>query len=231
MRGKTAPSPRSGVGGVGGLRFELTGGALCLDLINTVSKRPSPEPVDELASWRDLIAWAEQAGIINRRQARRLIGELDRAPRRGAALLETARELREALFVIFSTVAGGRGPAPGAALRNLNAFFPEALGSLRLAPSGGGYGWVLEGRGSDPARLLDPVVLSACELLVSGPLDRLRRCEAEPCDWIFLDTSRNGSRRWCDMAVCGNREKAKRHYARTRGGRQGNKSGGGAVQA
>src|SRR5207302_22567 len=68
-------------------------------------------------------------------------------------------------------------------------------------------------------RMLWPVIRSAADLLVSGEAQRVRRCASETCDWLFLDTSRNHSRRWCDMSGCGNRAKARRHYARAKAGR------------
>src|ERR671930_579256 len=71
-----------------------------------------------------------------------------------------------------------------------------------------GFAWVADD-------VLAPVVWSAAELLTSGPLERVRECPGDDtCGWLFLDTSRNGSRRWCDMRTCGNRAKARRYYRR-----------------
>lgn len=205
--------------------FELSGGATCLDLANTVDKRPTPEAVDRLTGYGDLVSWARQAGLVDRRNEARLLRRAGERPRQGARALRRARELREALFALFLAAAEGR-EAPEEALRVLNTFARQAMAGRRLVPEDGGYAW----RREDPREALDamlhPVVESACELMVSGDLGRVRRCEAPDCQWLFLDTSRNRSRRWCDMAVCGNRAKARRHYARSRGSGGRNKKGG-----
>ena len=207
-----------------GFQFDLTGGAHCLDLANTVDSRPSPEPVEHLKSPGDLLSWAEQAGLVDGRQARRLRKNAESRPRKAAALLSRARKLREALFALFSAAAGG-DPPPRAALALLNSMMPAAMGDLGITPSGSGYQWSWNSGGERLDGLLYPVIDSACELLASADLDRVRRCESERCDWLFIDTSRNRSRRWCDMSVCGNRAKARRHYARSKKSRERNKSG------
>ncbi len=84
-----------------------------------------------------------------------------------------------------------------------------------LEQDGEGWGWVDAG---EPAldQMLGPVARSAVELLTSGRRARVRECEgANGCGWLFIDTSKNGRRRWCDMKVCGNRAKARRHRQRT----------------
>ena len=219
----------SGRPGTGGHRFEVTGGALCLDLANTVDSRTTDTPKERLGTFADLAAWGEQARAIDGAEGRRLVAAARRHPAAAAAVLRRARTLREALFAIFSAVAGGG--APGTAdLETLNDELKRALGHARLVPEQGrkparsgaargmnaAYRWGWSGEGDDLDRMLWPAARSAAELLTGDRLARVRECGAGNCAWLFLDTSRNRSRRWCDMKVCGNREKAHRHYRRIR---------------
>jgi predicted RNA-binding Zn ribbon-like protein len=196
-----------------GFIFEISAGSLCLDLANTVDKRPTERPTERLERYADLVSWAEQAEVLTRRAGRQMLRAAAARPRRARAALSRARSLREALFGIFSAAANGR-PAPDEALAMLNAALPDALAGLRVVPSENGFewGWSVAERGLD--RILPPVLDSAAELLTSPDLARVRECGADTCAWLFLDKSRNRSRRWCDMTVCGNRAKARRHYQR-----------------
>ncbi len=217
-----------GAAGTPAHRFELTGGALCLDFANTVDRRLTPAPEDHVRGWDDLVAWAEQSALLSKGEAGRLRGRDRPGPAEGARLLEKARTLREALFAIFSAVAAGRA-APGEALSALNTALPEALARLSLAPAGRAYSWRWVEKGSAAGRILPPVIDSAAELLTSPALTRVRECQSDTCAWLFLDTSRNRTRRWCDMTVCGNRAKARRHYQRARNDRPRNRRPGQAV--
>ena len=196
-----------------GFLFELTGGALCLDLANTLDNRPTPRPKELLASYADLVSWAEQAGAVSRGEAAQLRRRATRRRREALAALRRALSLRETLFAVFSAAATGRA-VPDDALSQLNRPLSEALSRQRVLPSARGYGWgwVEDERALD--RMLWPVLRSAADLLTSGDLERVRECASQSCAWLFLDRSRNGSRRWCDMSVCGNRAKARRHYQR-----------------
>ena len=200
-----------------GYVFELTGGALCLDLANTLDNRSAATPWELLASFEDLVAWGVQAGAVPNATARALLRQARAHPRAAARALERARQVREALFAVFSAVAHGRVP-PVAAMARLNAALPRAFGSRSLDQATGSPAWAWVEHGpSDLDRVLWPAVVSAAELLTSTELDRVRECAGERCAWLFLDHSKNKSRRWCDMTVCGNRTKARRHRARVKG--------------
>ncbi|HVB37746.1 MAG TPA: ABATE domain-containing protein [Vicinamibacterales bacterium] len=207
-------------------RFELTGGALCLDFANTVDNRPTAA-TDALRTYADLVDWAEQAQVIPRQVGESLRAEAIRRPAAAEAALAGARALREGLHAIFSAVAAHREvPAEWQAL--LNAALAPSLARLQLTAPAGASGpavaaddgsrftwrWDFDDRALDG--VLAPVVESAADLLTSPDLARVRECEADSCAWLFIDRSRNRSRRWCDMAVCGNRAKARRYQARTR---------------
>jgi predicted RNA-binding Zn ribbon-like protein len=197
------------------VRFELTGGALCLDFANTVDNRPT-EARELLQSYGDLVSWAEQAGVVDAASGAALRAEATRRPRAAESALVGARALREALYSIFSARAAGR-PLPAEGMATLNAAMAPSLARLQLdaRPDGAcAWRWSFGDRALDG--LLAPVVDSAAELLTAPELARVRECEADNCGWLFVDRSRNRSRRWCDMAVCGNRAKVRRHYARAK---------------
>ena len=194
--------------------FEITGGALCLDLANTGSSSAG----EKLGTFADLLAWAGQAGAWDGETlaALRRRGAAD--PAGAAAAVAVAQEVRQAIFAACTAVGAGE-PVPAAALARLDAALPAALALLGLGPgdgaAAGGLGW----RWRPPERLeqvVAPAVVSAARLLASPEAALVRECAAADCRWLFLDRSRNRSRRWCDMASCGNRAKARRHYRRQR---------------
>ena len=190
--------------------------ASTLPIPSTTDPRPS------LSCWGrigDLVAWAEQSGAVDAATASELRAEAEQRPGAAESALAGARALREAIYGVFSARAGGR-TAPAGALATLNAALAPSLARLRLdARAGGAFGWRWSLEDGALDGLLAPIVDSAAELLTSSDLARVRECEADNCGWLFIDRSRNRSRRWCDMSVCGNRAKVRRHYARTKQGR------------
>lgn len=198
-----------------GFRFELSGGALCLDFINTLDERPTAQPKELLTSYADLLSWARQAGAATRSQREALEKDAAGRPREALAALERARSVRENLFTLFSNAAAGRRLS-GKRLRSLDEPLAAALARQRLAPgTKGGAEWTWS-ESRDLDRVVWPVLRSAADLLTSGDLARVRECAADSCAWLFVDRSKNRSRRWCDMAVCGNRDKVRRHRRRQR---------------
>jgi predicted RNA-binding Zn ribbon-like protein len=197
---------------VKGPAFELTGGDLALDFANTLSRRPTPAPREDLRDYADVVAWAERAKAIEPADADALRALAARNPRGARAALAEARRVREAIFETFEAVAGGRRVPPDA-LARVNEALAEALGRLRLGPDGKGWTWT---GAIDFDRVLWPVARAAARLLTGPDRALVRECGASDCAWLFLDRSRNGARRWCDMAVCGNREKARRFQERAR---------------
>jgi predicted RNA-binding Zn ribbon-like protein len=201
--------------------FRFLGGAICLDLANTLSERWSGTPIERLERYSDLVAWARQGQLISDRQVRELLREAELRPGEAAKVLAGARELRELVYRIFEAMAGGRPPTR-TDLEALNGWLPRALAHLQLARSDEGFAWSWrEGEGGRPALdcMIWPAVRSAAELLAATATPgQVRVCQADDCAWIFLDTSRNHSRRWCEMSNCGNRAKARRFYRRQQKG-------------
>jgi predicted RNA-binding Zn ribbon-like protein len=198
------------------LVFELTGGALCLDFANTVDKRPDHEHrQDHLASYADLLSWLTQTRNLSSKEAHQLTAKVDRRRGEAVSLFHRAIALREAIYAIFSAIARGRRPA-GRDLDSLNSVISKMMARMRVVPQGGGFDWKWSVDEKALESLLWPIARSAADLLTSDRLQSVRECAAEDCGWLFIDKSANQRRRWCDMKVCGNRAKARRHYERSR---------------
>lgn len=183
------------------------GGRLCLALVNTVLWRRGAEPIERIESYDDLVAYVARSGSVD---AAALIAEADAHPRKAKLALERAIELRESLFGVFSVVTAGRSAELGV----LNEALAEAMQQTELVASPG----VVRARWRDPLDLELPrwqVAASASAVLTSADADRLKQCPGDSCGWVFLDESRNRSRRWCDSRECGNRERVRAHYRRT----------------
>jgi predicted RNA-binding Zn ribbon-like protein len=194
--------------------FDLSGGRPCLDFANTLSGRLNT-PKERLPRYEDLVAWARQSGLMGRAHAPELLRQASLRPADAQAVLDRARALREVLYRLFSAAASGERPR-SEALTSFNQLLPPALAHRRLVRAAGGFRWEWDSPAGALDSILWPVILSAAELLASDELPAVRECAAGPCTWLFLDRSRNHSRRWCDMRVCGNRMKARRHYERAR---------------
>ncbi len=196
--------------------FEL-GQQLALDFVNTVGGMRGVRPNEHLHVYGDLLSFARQAGAITDGEAARLADEARRHPRSAQAAFAAAIELREALYRLF--LARTQGGAPdGADLATVNAALARALAHRRLAPAGEALvlGWEEPGSLDAPLwRIAD----AAAQLLASDDAARVRVCgmfEEGECSWLFLDRTKGRTRRWCSMKDCGNRAKARRHYARTK---------------
>jgi len=197
--------------------FDLTGGQLALNFANTVSRRHNPgRRKEHLESYADIITFARQSGIISLKQEKELSDYIERHASEAVRTFRKAIAMREVMYRAFSAIAQGKA-ATTADLDLMNDFAIEALRHRCLARSNGGYRWEWRPDGKRPLdRILWETAQAAADLLTSPQLQLVRFCEAPDCEWLFLDHSRNRSRRWCDMTSCGNRQKARRHYQRTR---------------
>lgn len=198
---------------------KLIGGRLSLDFANTVDWRTSDHPQQWLMSYSGLVAWSRHAGILTDHEAQRLLQEATRRPVDATAILERAITLREAIYRIFSAISHGV-PPQAADFDILNAELSEALARSRVVPTADGFAWDWVGAGDTLDRMLWAVVRDAADLLTSDDMNRVRECAGDGCGWLFLDMSRNRSRRWCAMEGCGNRAKARRFYKRRRTSRK-----------
>jgi predicted RNA-binding Zn ribbon-like protein len=194
--------------------LKTVGGVLCLDFANTASARDTATPTERLHSYDDLTAWAEHVEIIPAEMGELLRAEAACRPAEADDLFRRALELREAIFHIFACVVEGAALADGD-VALLNANIAASYPHLRLVTVDNTrfeWGWEKDIRHLD--RVLWPVARSAAEELTSGELARVRMCQGEHCGWLFIDRSKNRSRRWCDMQDCGNVEKVRRYRRR-----------------
>ncbi len=197
-------------------KFDLSGGVLCLDFANTVLRRNQPgRTKDELTNYARFVGFAKQTKLLSPARADSLRNHAFLLPPDVQHVLPAARMLREAMYRVFSSLAAGK-PTASKDVKFLEDFALEAWKHRRLMPKAqGGYRWKWTAEEAEsPEQMLWPIALSAAELLTSDRVRAVRQCAADDCAWLFLDESRNRSRRWCDMTVCGNRQKARRHYQR-----------------
>jgi len=197
--------------------IRLIGGNLALDLANTRDTAPSGVPgFDRLLDYRHLLAWAARVGVVSSEglddAARRADGRSDEA----AAALSRARALRADIFEVFESIARDQSP-PADRLESLKRLHGEAITHGSLVQRGDAFSWDW----SDDEELVSvlwPVVHAATELLTSAELKRVKRCGR--CSWLFIDGTKNRSRRWCSMEGCGTDEKSERFVERRRAGRR-----------
>lgn len=211
MKQKTQkPAPPS-------LDFELDGDAVCIDYVNTWSYRDSGE-TDKLCTGPAVAAFARQAKLLSQADAAGLANQVAADPNLAKELLQRARSLRDTLYSLFSSRAAGRA-LPVADLEALNREVAQAYLSPRLQTDRQGIhlAWAKTHSLADQA--LASVVRSAVDLMTGPEFEYLRECDGATCSWMFIDHSRNHSRRWCSMRTCGNRAKARRHYRRQQGER------------
>lgn len=202
-----------------GPAFELSAGVLCLDFANTLEDRLSDSPREGLGDYGDLVRFAWQAGLASDEIASRLLAEARDRPAAAAAVLERGRTLREAIFRVGLAIAHGRDAEPPD-LERVSEAVAEAACHSRVEPAAGGFVWAVRVEPLDLAFPLWHVARSALDLLTSAELDRVRECAAHDCGWLFIDRSRNKTRRWCDMSACGNRAKVERFRQRERAAHQ-----------
>jgi predicted RNA-binding Zn ribbon-like protein len=188
---------------------QLWGGVACLDFANTLDGRATAQPEELLRTYVDLVAWSEHSGLIDSATSARLRG------RNTDVVLRTALNLREAIFQVFTAIGRGE-PPPVLALDEVRRRYAEAATVACLVSDGGGlFEWHFDG--DDPDRAWWPIAVDAVRLLTTGPLDRVKTCAAEAgCIGLFLDTSKNRSRRWCTMQGCGIEAKVQRQAKRRR---------------
>jgi predicted RNA-binding Zn ribbon-like protein len=191
--------------------FQFMGGHVCLDFANTLDGRGGPDEVDLLQAHRDVVAFADATGIITAAEAQVAARAGERNPEQAEQVLRRSRQLREAIFAIFSSLAARQQP-PGTALDKLNSVVREAGAHRVVSAAKDQFKWEWVRDDSRLDWVLWPIALAAGELLASEELALVRSCASETCDWLFLDRSKSHSRRWCDMGTCGNRNKARRFY-------------------
>src|SRR5580704_8709638 len=194
-------------------KFELVGGNLCLDFINTLDDRPSAEPKELLTNYYELARFGEDTGILTPEQLDFLYERVHLIPDEAEEAMRRARNLREALYEIFSALMN-KQTAPQGAMERLNGNLHNTALHVRLVQRAGSCGWKFDEMTSVLDGVLWPIVRAAADLLTSSDLALVRACSSPTSQWLFLDTSKNHHRRWCSMEQCGNRAKARKFYSK-----------------
>jgi predicted RNA-binding Zn ribbon-like protein len=188
---------------------------LCLAFANTLMWRGSAVPSESVRDLEALLAWIGRNAGIDDGALHEIRDWAATRTNDASALFSAAIALRETIFRVFESVAGGTPPAePDFAV--LSAAIATTPPRARLVKTENGYAWQIDPPKPAAAALLAPVLWSAADLLLDAGRRRIRQCANEKCLWLFVDESKSGTRRWCDMTSCGNRAKAQRHYAKVK---------------
>jgi predicted RNA-binding Zn ribbon-like protein len=191
--------------------FKLRAGHPALELVNSLDLRFSTEPQDLLPTYADVLRFTAQLGLLPAEQARKL----NRTVREKDAqrVLAAAVELREALAgVLYAWMDGDKPPARQ--VETLDRHFKAAAQHRKLRAGSTHLDWSWPGVEQQVEIPLWKLAQAAADLLLSSDAEQVKECGDPTCRWLFLDLSKNHTRRWCDMKTCGNRMKARRHQAR-----------------
>jgi predicted RNA-binding Zn ribbon-like protein len=194
-------------------QLDLIGGHACLDFVNTAGDHLSDQPGEWLLTYRDLLSWARHAGVLTQAEALLLERQATRQPEAAEEALARAIAMRETIYRLLLAAIRQQAPDPSdlAAFNQALAGAPPRTGILH---GGNAYHWRSPAGSADLDGVLWHILWEAADLLTSDRLTLVKLCAGEDCGWLFLDASRNQSRRWCSMSDCGNRAKAKRYYRR-----------------
>ena len=195
-------------------QFLFLGNQLWLDFLNTKIKQ-GDEWVDMLGSFADFMDWLEQAQVLDSVHARESLRRWSK-PSQQAAILEEVRAFRAALHSAVERVTSEKA-IPGEVVEAINHVLRQHQRSLQLVWNGEKLVSRYEGEITESIHLLAPMAESAAQALTGADLMLTRKCENPACVLHFHDTTKNHTRRWCSMEVCGNRHKAAVHYQRTHG--------------
>ncbi|MEO8287926.1 MAG: ABATE domain-containing protein [Chloroflexota bacterium] len=183
---------------------------VCIDFVDTVEWRASDNPTDRLTDYARLLLWSERNSVLSSAVANRLREKAAAYPTEASAAFDDAIALREAIYRIFFAVANNL-TRHKADIELLNRVHREAMTHKRLNETGGAFSWHWSGEDESLHSPIWRIAESAANLLTAPEIKMMKTCPGEGCAWLFLDTSRNHSRRWCEMQLCGNRTKVRKH--------------------
>ncbi len=199
-------------------KWKFVAGRLCLEFTNTVDARYEEKiknlisygiGKDKLSSYNDLVDWAKEVGILKDSAAKQLILISSQKAKEAKHIFDRAIALRESFFRIFKKIIEGLEPLDSD-VELLNRECAEAYSRQKLFYESDKFLWKFGTTADDLSSVIWPVSLSGIELLMSDEISRVHQCPGENCGWLFLDTSKNRSRQWCDMKDCGNIAKVRR---------------------
>ncbi len=195
--------------------IESEGEPLIIRFVDTVGSRNSKHPEERLSTFDFLLAWTQKAGIFTAERVSTTKAWAAADPEAAESLRLRAIQVRNAAYRLISAHAAGK-PMPEEDIALLNREIPSTYQHLQLAPGLDHLAFRWTEDRETPEALLWPILRSAVDLLTSPLLDRAGECQNPTCGWLFIDTSKNHSRRWCDMNDCGNQAKARNFYRRKR---------------
>jgi predicted RNA-binding Zn ribbon-like protein len=187
--------------------FQLVGGHPALDFVNTLDWRfRSSGPQELMNTYDDLLRFTKECGLLNDSEVRQLRATAPVSRR----ILAASKRFREVLATVVYSTVEGRPPSDDS-LRRLSSFINRAQDARVLDWRQGRLTWTWrENHGPSCELPLWRLSIEAATLLASEQNANLRACGNAECRWLFLDTSKSHSRRWCDMKLCGNRLKVRR---------------------
>lgn len=191
----------------------LNGNILCLDFVNTIHDRINEPDRDYLNSFSNLLQWAVKTNVISLKTCNASLNTTGKSKPLAGKFLKESILIRELLYRVFKAVSQGK-KITGQDLQAYNTILSKCLSKLQIEPGKNGYtnNWKLQP--DESLIVVAPLVHSAYELLLSEKLKRVKECPN--CGWLFLDTTKNGKRRWCSMKTCGSNVKALEWYHRQR---------------
>jgi predicted RNA-binding Zn ribbon-like protein len=199
--------------------IRLVGGMAVLDFLNTCNgRRPDTclgEVVDKLLSLEDVVYWFHHAGLITAEEQAHYLSLVPSSPFQQSSAFKQVISFRESLYLLFLPIAEGKRIDEDS-LELLDRTLISTAVCRVLVPTSHAafWGWRHATTLDEmTASLLGRLAIQAADLLTSSQLNRMKVCATLSCDWLFLDTSKNGRRRWCQMNICGSREKAKKALA------------------
>ncbi|MGD2095980.1 MAG: CGNR zinc finger domain-containing protein [Desulfobacterales bacterium] len=203
--------------------IKLSGGRLCLDFVNTVDCYGCDDIGEYLIDYQDLIDWSLHVGILTSDEAKRLTLKSAENPAEANRVHQRAIELREIIYSLFGSILEAT-PQTQTDLKAFNDYLSDMMALSKIVKTADGFDWDMTANKADLDWILNPIIRSATDVLISEEWRRIKKCADPTCGWIFLDVSRNHSRRWCDMRDCGNRAKASRFYKKKKGEKTGKPS-------
>ncbi len=196
--------------------LDLLGGRLCLNFVNTMDPRIGEHPREFLNTYTDLVAWSKHVGMLTQEQSNILLQEAQNRVEETDQVFNDAILLRESLYNVFVALITNEEPQR-TAMERVQHTFANAMMHATLSLSHQHFTWEwIKAQGSLDS-IVWPIASSAMDVLTSEEWKRVKQCPGVgDCGWLFLDTSKNGSRQWCSMQECGSRAKMRRQYARKR---------------
>ena len=198
-----------------GLNLDLKSGHPALEFTNTVNNHASQNPGETLLQYEDLLSWGKRVGLLRVEQLENLRHRATSQPQQAAAVFAQSLQLREALYRIFVARAKGKFPSESD-LKTLNSILANLTRGAQVVYDAGRFEWQWNFDQEALEAPLGIIALSAVDLMTSENYKWVGQCADEDgCGWLFVDTSKNHSRRWCDINDCGNRAKQRRYQKRT----------------